>query len=110
PQAEARHLAPAHAPAARARHVRLTHAVDDFRREAGSIVVDLDHDLIIGPGRGHLDTLAGEVDRVLQNVSEPVQNRRIARPDRLTRIVLGNLALDGHARPAVRRYHFLDQG
>src|SRR5262250_3138005 len=58
PQAEPRHLAPAHPPAARARHVRLTHAVDDFRREARSIVVDLDHDLIIGPGRGHLDTLA----------------------------------------------------
>src|SRR5215831_10824355 len=41
---------------------------------------------------------------------QPVQNRGIARPDGLTRIVLGNLDLDGHARPAVRRYHFLDQG
>ena len=109
-QSEPRHFSPAHAPSPLARHIRLPHAVDDFRRKARPVVVNHDDDFVVGPGRRNLDALAGEIHRILEDISEPVEHRGIAGPDRLIGVVLGDLDFDGDARPAMRRHDFLDQG
>src|SRR6185295_9956823 len=64
-------------------HIRLPDPRHDFRREARPVVADGDVDGRAAPERADVDTLAREIDRVFQQIAEAVEDRRIARADRL---------------------------
>src|ERR1700722_14682281 len=89
---------------------RLAHAVHDIRRKARTVVVDRDPDLVAAPVGLDLHPLAREINRVLDQVAEPVHDRRIARDLRLVAAVLRHCHRDGDAEVAMRRYHLLEQG
>ncbi len=89
--------------------VGLADAVHDVRRKAGTVVAD-------GRARSYPPSSgidhharAREVDRVLQQIAEPVEDGRIARADRLGAAVRRQRDVDGDAEIAVRRDDFLDQ-
>ena len=65
--------------------------------------------LVVPVGRD-LDPLAGEIDGVLDQIAETIEDRRIARADRLGGDRRRQRDLDGDAEIAVRRHHLLDQG
>ena len=64
---------------------------------------------VVGPVGGDLDPLVREIDRVLQQVAEPVEDRRIARADRRRHRLVRQRNVDRDAEIAVRRDHLLDQ-
>ena len=59
--------------------------------------------LSVAPRRRYVDPLVREIDGVLQQVAEAVEDRRIARADRLVVRVLGLIHVDGDAEIAMRR-------
>ena len=76
-------------------------------REARPVVADDDGDVVAGPVGGDLDALLREIDRVLQQIAEAVEDRRIARAHR--RRTRRHVDIDRDAEVAVRRDHLLDQ-
>ena len=64
---------------------------------------------VVVPLRADHDALAREIDGVFQQIAEPVEDRRIARADRLAAALGRRGDVDGDAEIAVRRHHLLDQ-
>src|SRR6267154_4777026 len=92
------------------RQERLADPLQHVGRDAGAVVGNHELDDLAVPPGVHLDGLAGEIDRVFQDVADAIEDRRIARADRLAGAGHRDPDLDRDAEIAMRRHHFLDQG
>jgi hypothetical protein len=69
--------------------VGIADPVHDLRRKARPIVGDGHRDVVAGPVRGDLDRAACEVDRVLDQIAQAIEDRRVASAHRLGGVVRG---------------------
>ena len=91
------------------RQIGLADPLQHVGRDAGAVVGDHDLDGLAVPPRVDLDRVAGEVDGVLQDVADAVEDRGIARADRLAGRRDRDAHLDVDAEIAMRRHRLLDQ-
>src|SRR5437764_308745 len=70
-----------HAPPALAGDVGLADPVHDLGRKSRAIVGDGDGDVLRAPVGLDIDLFSGEIDRILQQIAETIEDRRIAPPD-----------------------------
>src|SRR6516165_1589993 len=89
--------------------IGLADAVHDLRRKAWTVIGDGDGDVLTAPGGGDFDSLVGEIDGVLEQVSQTVKDRGIAAPDRFGRLARRQRDIDRNAEVAMRRNHLFDQ-
>src|SRR6202790_4055305 len=75
--------------AAPPRQIRLADALQDVGREAGAVVRNHDLDGLGIPPRVHFHGFAREIDGGFQDVADAIEDRRIARADRLAGAVDG---------------------
>src|SRR5262245_59883570 len=74
------------APPATTGDIGLADPVHDLRGKARTVIGDGDGDVLTAPGGGDLDPLVGEIDSVLEQVSEAVKDGGVAAADRFGRL------------------------
>ena len=92
-----------------ARQIGLADPLEDVGRKARPVVGNHDFDGFVVPPRIHLDLVAREIDGIFQDVADAIEDRRIARADRLLAAGDRDPHLDGDAEIAMRRHRLLDQ-
>src|SRR5262249_33654858 len=78
---------------------------DDLGGKARTVIGDGDGDVLTAPGGGDLDPLVGEIDGVLEQVSEAVKDRGVAAADRFGRLARRQRDVDRNAEVAMRGNH-----
>src|SRR5262249_43070439 len=81
--------------------IGLADAVHDLRGKARTLMGDGDGDVLTAPGGGALDPLGGEMEGVLEQVSEAVKDGGVAAADRFGRFARRQRDVDRNAEVAV---------
>src|SRR5262245_2977067 len=89
--------------------VGLADPVHDLRGKARTVIGDRDGDVLAVPGGGDIEPLVGEIDGVLEQISEAVKDGGVAAADRLSLLARRQRDVDRNAEVAVRGNHLFDQ-
>jgi len=93
------------------RDIRLAESAEEVQREPGSVIGDLDGDRLLVPESGDADLAVSELNRILDEVVEPMHDLGAAPNERLRGAGLSSRCKDQlYSVMLMRRPGSLDQG